>query len=57
MHTPMTAVMTPPVASEMLCGRRCEMSFDGDSTLAAMLVESYRKTRSNQRVYATCPLA
>jgi len=25
--------------------------------LAAMLVESYRKTRSNQRVYATCSLA
>ena len=37
---PITAVITPPARNEIWRGERLEKSFDGETTLAAMLVES-----------------
>src|SRR5215207_5257483 len=38
-RTPMTAVIMPPVLNEMYLGARFEKSNDGETTLAAMLVD------------------
>src|SRR5512141_2986867 len=39
--TPITAVISPPVTYEIRRGERFEKSFDGETTLAAMLVVSW----------------
>ena len=41
---PMNAVITPPVRNEIWRGERFEKSFDGETTFAAMFVESCAMT-------------
>ena len=46
---PITAVIRPPVRNEIWRGDRFEKSFDGETTLAAMLVESCAMTIDDHR--------
>ena len=55
MTTPITAVISPPVTYEISLGFRFEKSFEGDTTLAAMLVVNCaaKITAVAQRITAT----